>query len=188
MVVVGDPAGQAPAPAVEPPAEQGKSEPPETFTREYVESLRRENASFRVRAKEAEEKAAREKMSEMERVSRERDEALQRADAAEKRYQHEAVANSVRSLAVGLNFHSPDDAVEALGDLGQFFKDGVVDTKSVQPLVEKLAKDKPYLVRSPAPGSGDGGGATPPQPLTDADRVAAEEQRLLQAGMVRINL
>lgn len=172
--------GQIPNPAVEPPTEKGKSEP-ETFSREYVETLRRENKAYRL----AEEKNQREKMTEVERAAKERDEYRQRAEAAETRLQREMVANQVRSVAMGLNFHSADDAVDALGDLSVFYKDGEVDTKTVRSLVEKLVQDKPYLVRSATPGSGDGGGTTPPKPLTDADRVAAEEERLAQAGRVR---
>lgn len=115
------------------------TEPVETFTREYVEKLRKENATYRTKAKKAEEEAEaakkaaeREKLDEVERLKAERADALKDAEAARaeaKRTKH------LVSLAGKVT--DPEDALLIAERAGFVTDDGVN--------VDALLKAKPFL-------------------------------------------
>lgn len=88
--------------------------------------------------------------------------------AQEARQQYAATANTrlinseVKAAAAALGFHDPADAAVQLrdhfGDIA-VTDDGDVDEKAVKALIDELAKNKPYLVKSdirpqPLPGQG----------------------------------
>jgi hypothetical protein len=94
----------------------------------------------------------------------------------EARTQYATVANArlirseVKAAAAALGFHDPADAAvqlrDAFGDI-TVSEDGDVDEKAVKALIEKLASEKPYLVKSdsgkplPLPGQGQHQTPTP---------------------------
>lgn len=89
--------------------------------------------------------------------------------AQEARAQYATVANArlirseVKAAAAALGFHDPADAAvqlrDSFGDI-PVSEDGDVDEKAVKALIEKLASEKPYLVKTdngksqPLPGQG----------------------------------
>lgn len=89
------------------------------------------------------------------------------------------VRAEVKAMAAALGFHNP--AVAATQLAGEFAgitvsDSGDVDEKAVKALVEQLAKDEPYLVKTdtgrPQPLLGQGHH----QPPVDAGKVRAQEQ------------
>lgn len=60
------------------------------------------------------------------------------------------VGGEVKAIASSLGFNDPSDALQALG--GELpVKDDEPDTEAIKALVEKLATDKPYLVKGDGP-------------------------------------
>ncbi len=139
---------------------------PETFTREYVEGLRKENAKYRTKAGElgtaakAAEKARLDSMGEAERK-------IEEAKAAGRT---EAVSEFGKRLArtefdAAAGRRNPDfDTASALEwvDLGRFVgDDGEPDAKAIKAAVERLVPESPN-----GPPSFDGGARTPAPPTT----------------------
>ena len=161
-------------------------------TPEDMKVLRNRNYQLRKRAQAAEAerdqlKAANLTDFEKERLARASAEAER--DALKKAQREDRIAYAVRAKATEMNFHDPEDAVSLLSlDAIEISDDGRPDGRSVKAAVEKLVKDRPHLVKQPAPGGGDGGGKTPTTPKTFEDAVKAREEILLRQGqgLVRI--
>ncbi len=167
----------------------GKDGEGDTFDLAYVKKLRSEAAKYRTSAKSSQEKLdkiEREQMSDLEKAEADSKEDRSARKVAEKALAHERLTNFVIRLAD--TFHDPQDAVDAI-DLESITMttDGTPDPESVKVLLDAIAKDKPYLLKSGKRGSGDGGPrGNPDSELTDADKVKAEKKRLTDAGMVEI--
>jgi hypothetical protein len=124
---------------------EATTEQVETFDREYVEKLRKENATYRTKAKEAAEKAdkarteaERAKLDEVERLKVERADALKEAEAAR------AEAKRTRHLiTLAGKVTDPEDALLIAERAGLVTDDGVD--------LDALLKAKPYLA-PPQPG------------------------------------
>lgn len=72
----------------------------------------------------------------------------------------QAVQLAFMSVASNITWHNPADALEfAMKDLSdlEVAEDGTVDSKAVKAAADKLAKDKPYLVKANTSQSGSGG-------------------------------
>lgn len=102
----------------------------------------------------------------------------ERLDAQQAEADRRMIESEVRSVARSLNFHDPDDAWLRLADsVGEedspitIGDDGKI--AGVKEALEKLAKDKPYLVKGEAPKGGGvpipGGGGN--GSLTDQQRM-----------------
>lgn len=135
-------------PAVATPEVDTKTQPEtgeqETFDREYVEKLRRENASYRTKAKEAQEAAEavrvtaeREKMGEVDRLKAEladRDKAIQEARAAQ--------TAAERRAALTGKVADAGAALKLLDAEAHLAEDGSVN-------VDAFLKDYPFLTPEP---------------------------------------
>jgi hypothetical protein len=127
-------------------------EPVETFDREYVEKLRRENAAYRTKAKQAAEaaekariEAERSKLDELERLKAEKADAERAAEEAR------AEARRTRHLvALADKVVDPEDALAIAERAGLVTDDGID--------VDALLEAKPYL-RKPTGGAVDIPGA-----------------------------
>lgn len=162
------PADPATPPATEPVITPGTGAPaidkpkpePETFPREYVEQLRRENADFRTRASTAEAKiteAERAKMSDSDRLKAEKEESDKKATALEATLRSERLESAIKLALVGRKFRDPDDTYKLI-DISaiKVDDDGKPNAQSLKAALDKLATDKPYLLDD-GTGSGDGG-------------------------------
>jgi hypothetical protein len=171
-----------PPPPNDPPKEEQK---PENFSREYVEGLRKEAADNRRKAVAAEAKLKEQddaKLSETERLQKERDEATARAEQTEARARQRVIRSEVRVVASELGFADPSDAHRFLDDDAiELDDDG--EPKNVKALLEKLAKDKPYLLK--AEDKRNGPPDTPRSnggPKSSADAVRQEIESMRATG------
>lgn len=191
----------------------GASKDPETFSREYVEELRRENAKYRTSAKEtqgelaklkaADDERKKAEMGDLDKARTERDQFESRASKAEAGLKAANVRLRVAVEAGKLNFLDADDALNAL-DLSKvdFDDDGEPDANDIKKQLKKLAEAKPYLLKDgklptddgkggkgPA-GSGDGAPRTPAGDADSDDVFAAlvekKSEELKKAGMIPI--
>ena len=169
----------------------GKDGDKDEFDREYVEKLRAENAKYRTRAKANQDKLdeiEREQMSDLEKSQADGKAETARADKAEEELAGERLANFVRAQAS--DFIDPQDAVDRM-DMKSIRtnNDGTPDKGSVKSLLDAIAKDKPYLLKSANSGSGDGGTrGVSEKDQSDADKVNAQRKSLVDAGAVPIPL
>lgn len=142
-----------------------QQEPVETFDREYVEKLRKENATYRTKAKEAAEKAEkarleaeRAKLDEVERLKAEKADVEKRAAEIEQR----AVAAERRASITG-KVADATAALKLLDDTKHLNRDGDVN-------VEALLKDYPFLApTTPAGVSIPGARSSKTATLTEED-------------------
>lgn len=121
-------------------------EPVETFDREYVEKLRKENAAYRTRAKEASEAAERIKL-EAERAKLDEVERLKAEKADAEKAAQEARAEAARArhlMTLAGKVVDPEDALAIAERAGLVTDDGVN--------VDELLKAKPYLAPPQAHG------------------------------------
>lgn len=161
---------------------------PESFSREYVEKLRRENADYRTKYQAAESKLTeqeRAKMDAKDRAELERDEAKKSAEKLQNDLRMERIRNAVILEASDKNFHDTEDAVRLI-DLTDIKvnDDGSADKRSVKAAVEALAKEKKHLVKGSNPGSGDGGSRG--NGVSPADVAAKTSQELQGKGYVQV--
>jgi hypothetical protein len=148
----------------------------EGFSREYVEGLRGEAASWRTKLRETESqvealnaklrKFEDSQKSELERLTEEKARLEQEKDALEERYTRVAIDSAIKVAATTEGVIDPD-AVAALIDRGEItYVDGMVG--GVDRALKRLLKDKPYLKKeaepAPPPSPGTGG-----QPLDGSD-------------------
>lgn len=79
------------------------------------------------------------------------------------RFLSKLVGSEVKALAASLGFNDPADALAVIDQAKLPVKDDEPDTDEIKKLVEKLATDKPYLLKAgkptprtrPKPGQGD---------------------------------
>jgi hypothetical protein len=156
-----------------------------------LSKARREAKSLRDRAKAAEKKLEeieKAKLSDLEKAQKERDDATKRAEKAEAALQRIAVESVIAEKAEAAGFAEPSDAAAFIDvDSIEIDDEGKIDGRTVKSLVEAVAKEKPHLLKSKVPGSGDGGGKTPAKPKDYETRVDEAEKQLLESkGMVRV--
>lgn len=126
-----------------------------TYDEATVKALRDENAKARRRLKEledAQKKADDAKLSETERLKKEADEAKTRADQAEQKSRARVARAEVLTAATEASFHKPSLAFDLIKDKIEYDDDG--EPKNVAALIERLATDNPFLIKS------EGGGQT----------------------------
>jgi membrane protein involved in colicin uptake len=164
-----------------------ETETPEVkvFDEDYVKELRAESAKYRKRAQEAEAKVSefdKAQMSEIEKAQAETAEAKADAEKTANLLSAERLRNAVTLEATRMNFRDPGDALAMLNvdDLNYDEETGKPSTKSVQGALQRLVKDKPYLIESatPTPGTADGGARGGTGELTQEQKIAQYEKEL----------
>lgn len=194
----GDGSGQTPPPESKdqtPPPEpdpnnkddSNSDDDPDIFDKEYVEKLRRENAKYRTERNDLQSKLdefEKAQMSELERAQTEAQEAKAQAEAAQAELRKTKLQSALLSHATG--FHDPHDALLLIPqDQISVDDDGNPNTNSVKAAIDRLAKEKPHLLKSNNPGSGDGGaGRDGGTNLGDA-KEAEYEKRYAEMGGVK---
>jgi len=176
---------------------------PEVYDKAYVERLRREAADRRVKAKEEAEarkkleaelaKIKKAEMDDVERLQAELEEAkaaeaeaLAAASSASVNLLNERIRNTVYREAVDAGFQDPEDALSMISQ-DDILEDGDVSTREVRKKLKSLADKKPYLLKRPGPGDGDGGTrGTPPDPDTFKGKVEKYKEQLRTTGRVGV--
>lgn len=139
---------------------EGQGQEPKTYDEAYVKQLRAEAAANRKRASEAEARLKSiddEKLSETERLKKEADEAKSLAQQAQERTRAKLGRAEVLVAASKAKIVDPDAAYKLVRDELEFNDEG--EPTNAGALIEKLAKDKPYLVEAAG-----GGGSSPANP------------------------
>lgn len=161
-----------------------------TFSQAYVDTLRAENASRRVKAKESDERAtaaekelAKIKQSEMndlekattnlETANETATSATARAETAEATLLAERIRFAVTIAASGAGFEDPTDALSMISQDDLVDDEGGISDKKVKARLKALADSKPYLLKTAGSGSGDGGGRGKPADETSFDAKQA---------------
>lgn len=174
-----------------PPAQQQGGNEDRTFSQQAVNALigsrlKEARAQWEQAAKDATETAEAEKRGEYEKViakERERADAeKKRADDVEDAARRRILQSEIRSVAVELRFANPSVAYRLI-DATQVEFDEAGEPKNVKALLEKLAKDEPYLVASDQQG---GNAAIPRTPngttMTQEQFREQERQKALRSG------
>ena len=150
------------------------SEGGKTFDQTYVDSLRKESASRRIKAKESDERAtaaetelAKIKQAEMddlekatanlETANETATTATARADTAEANLLAERVRFAVTITAAETGFVDPTDALSMISQDDLVDDEGEISAKKVKARLKALSDTKPYLLKAAGGGSGDGG-------------------------------
>ena len=167
---------------------------PDVFPRDYVETLRNENAARRKTEADLQakidafesEKSEREKaeMTELERLKAERDEIEAARTQAETTLVNERKRNAVMAAASKLKFRDPEDVLAFINlEDVKLNEDGTPHKTSIESAVKKIADDKKYLIDGT--GSADGGfrGDNPPP---DSDKLKRLNQEFAERGGVRV--
>ena len=145
-----------------------------TFDQAYVDSLRKESASRRIKAKESdartqvlEKELAKIKQAEMDDLEKAQSNletatetastATARADAAESILLAEQVRFAVTIAAAEAGFEDPTDALSMISQDELVDDEGSISSKKVKARLKALADSKPYLLKAAGGGSGDGG-------------------------------
>lgn len=172
--------GETP-PSGSPGGAGGGTPPPGPDPRDVeIEKLKREAQGLRAKVREHEDKSLGElekAKRDAEEAARARTEAEQRAAAAEAR----ATRSLVEAEAAKRSFVDPSDAHALLGEKLK------ADGSNAGALLDQLAKDKPYLVKTgglpPTPPGGAGGsGNGKPSPEDLADKYPNLGQRIRRFG------
>lgn len=135
----------------------GQEPTQQTFDRSYVEELRRENASWRKRTADAEQRVKQleeAQMSETERLQKQAQTATARAEEAEQRLKEARLRAAVEVTAARLNVVDPEAAYKLLDGMGDisFDEDGNPSATDVENAVRKLLETRPYLGKSESRG------------------------------------
>lgn len=175
-------------------------EDPVTFSQEDMSKVRDEAAKHRVakqaNAKELEETKARVKeleqkeMDELERAKADLEESLKATSAAEARaIAAEAssaslqISTKVTLAAIKAGFNDPEDVLSMIPQDDLVDDEGEVSAQKIKAKVKSLADKKPYLLKQPGAGSGDGGPTGRPEDEESFDgKVAAHTKVMLESG------
>ena len=176
-----------------------------TYDEEYVAKLRKENAERRVGGKEttaALEKAEAElkelkqaEMTEIEKLKSDLEEsqtAGQEAETARVAALADAASfkihTSVTLAAIEAGFQDPEDAMSMISQDELVDDEGQIVTKTIKARLKSLADKKPYLLKQPTAGSGDGGPTGRPEDAdsNEAQQKAYHEQFINQGRVSRI--
>lgn len=168
---------------------------PDVFPRDYVETLRTENASRRTREKELEAELqkfkdqeaerAKAEMSDVERANTEKAEAEARAAAAEASLLTERKRNAIISEASKLRFRDPEDALAYIDlEAISMTESGQPHATSIVAAVKKVADEKKYLID----GSGSADGGARGNAPTPADKAKEIQDDITSRGGVRVTV
>ena len=165
-----------------------------TFDQAYVDTLRKESAGRRVKAKESDAKVEaleaelakikQAEMNDLEKATTSLEAAVTkstdaegRATAAEAQLVAEQIRFAVTIAASEAGFEDPTDALSMIPQDGLVDDEGEVSTKTVNARLKALADKKPYLLKASGKGSGDGGSTGKP---ADATTFEAKQDAYLK--------
>jgi hypothetical protein len=187
----GEPGAPGGGPAATPPATppvQGK----ETFSREYVQELRQENASYRTRAIEAERKAqeaadsAKKAQDEAEaRVKKASDDADAKVKETHTAAEQRIIRAELKAVAIKEGMVDLDGL--KLADLSKITLDDKGEVVGAEDLMKALKESKPYLFKEATSTSST---STPPKkdpPKPFDARTATPEERAAKAKELGIS-
>ena len=176
-----------------------------TYDEEYVAKLRKENAERRVGGKEttaALEKAEAElkelkqaEMTEIEKLKSDLEESQktgQEAEIARIAALADAASfkihTSVTLAAIEAGFQDPEDALGMISQDELVNDEGEIVTKTIKARLKSLADKKPYLLKQPTKGGGDGGPIKRPedQDSNEAQVKAYHDQFINQGRVSRL--
>jgi len=163
-----DPTPPTPDPTPAPPAPPAKGQ--ETFTREYVEELRHENASYRTRAQEA--KRAAEQATEA--AAKAATEAEAKITAAAQAANERIIRAELKAAALKAGMHDLDGL--KLADLSKIkLNEETGEVEGADELMAAMKESKPYLFGSSSTTNLDKTPPKdPPKPKTAADMTPEE--------------
>ncbi len=175
---------------------------PITFTQEDMSKVRNEAAGHRVKNKETTEalkKAEAElkelkqaEMTEIEKLKSDLEDSTKAATEAEA----EKVAaladaasfkirTSVTLAAIEAGFQDPEDVLGMISQDELVNDEGEIVTKTIKARLKSLGDKKPYLLKQPGSGSGDGGPNKRPEDQdSDEAQVAAYHKQFIGQGRV----
>jgi hypothetical protein len=175
---------------------------PITFSQEDMSKVRSEAAGHRVKGKEtataleavqAELKELKQaEMSEIEKLKSDLEDSQKAATEAETA-RIAALADatsfkihtSVTLAAIEAGFQDPEDALGMISQDELVDDEGQVVTKTIKARLKALADKKPYLLKQPTSGSGDGGPTGRPEDAdSDEAQVKAYHDQFLAGGRV----
>jgi hypothetical protein len=173
-----------------------------TFSQEDMSKVRSEAAGHRVKGKEtaaaleaaeAELKELKQaEMSEIEKLKSDLEDSQKAATEAETA-RVAALADatsfkihtSVTLAAIEAGFQDPEDALGMISQDELVDDEGQVVTKTIKARLKALADKKPYLLKQPTSGSGDGGPTGRPEDAdSDEAQVKAYHDQFLAGGRV----
>ncbi len=153
-----------------------------TFGEDYVKDLRTESAKYRKRAQEAEAKVKEQEqadLSAIEKAEAAAKDATGRVTQLENLLHAERTRNAVTLAAAKMSFRDASDALSMIDtdDLTYDDETGKPTAKSINGALQRLAKDKPYLVDTGA-GSADGGARGDTGEITEETKLAERTKHL----------
>jgi hypothetical protein len=173
-----------------------------TFSQEDMSKVRSEAAGHRVKGKEtaaaleaaqAELKELKQaEMSEIEKLKSDLEDS-QKAATESETARVAALADaasfkihtSVTLAAIEAGFQDPEDALGMISQDELMDDEGQIVTKTVKARLKALADKKPYLLKQPTSGSGDGGPTGRPEDAdSDEAQVAAYHKQFIAGGRV----
>ncbi len=171
-----------------------------TFSKEEMSKVRNEAAKHRVekqanakelsetkdRLKELEQK----EMDELEKAKADLEEALKeakdataRAVAAEASSASLQISTKVTLAAIKAGFNDPEDVLSMIPQDDLVDEEGEVSSQKIKAKVKSLADKKPYLLKQPGAGSGDGGPTRRPEDEESFEgKVQAHTKEMLEVG------
>lgn len=127
-----------------PPDDKGGEGEPESFSRDYVEELRKENAKWRTQFREVETELDEIKKAQMSEQEKAIEEAKTQArQEVEAQYKERLAREKVKAQAAG-EFNDPEDALRYL-DLDELDID---DDYAIGEALLKILEEKPYLAKT----------------------------------------
>jgi hypothetical protein len=188
-------AGATPAPTPQagepPPANPSGTDTPKPSSRSVddlekeIAALRKENAERRVKLtafEKAQADAEAAKLTELEKAKKAQADAEAKATQHEREMQELRVTVSIERQASKLGIVDSEAAAKLL-DWSEIEYDDAGKPKNIDKLLEKLAKDKPYLVGKP--GAATSGGASNPPKSQSGGALSKEAIERMSPGEYR---
>ncbi len=181
------PAGAPPStPPSDPPAADPPSPPAgDAVTAKELEQARKDAAGYREKLRAAEEQLKKHedaKLSDIEKATKERDEAVSRLTSLETQLKEQALRNAVFAEATKLGVIDPDAAFVLLPKDALKYDDGKVS--GVDKALADLVKAKPYLVKE-ITGGNQTSQARSGNPTGDQATKEADYRKVLYGGDTR---
>lgn len=146
-------------------SQQTQQTKPETFSREYVQELRHESASYRTKAAEAEKKA----QEAADAAKKAQDEADAKTKEAETKANERIIRAELKAEAIKAGMVDLDGL--KLADLSTVKLNEAGEVEGAAELMEALKKSKPFLFGSTSSTSNTG---KPPEKKEDTPKKATE--------------
>jgi hypothetical protein len=151
------------------PEGKDATDEPDTFPRSEVEKIRKQAANYRVKLRDTESQVEelQSKVKEyedadksaLEKLTEEKAELEKKVAERDRLVADTAIKAEVKTEAAGMGIIDPDAAFALIDPSAVGYDDGEV--KGVKKALEKLIKEKPYLIEKTAPPPSPGAGGEP---------------------------